>query len=151
MHDPVNPDAVGNKGVKLIAAIDVWSDEQPVGTRVHARELARLVCRYAVFISPAEHGPIKCARILGTNTQWERSGPWLVKIGIYGIDASPAAWIRETNPSRQSAQDHAAAYNSWAVDRGFEGHMSARRIVHYLRAAGYRLVAKPGNRAIYAR
>ena len=164
MHDPI-ADSLRNftnaKTKRLILALEVWDRVQEVGTRVHAREISLKLPVYGEFRDRSEHGMLKVARILETNPEWRRFGPWFIKSGLDGpVDMSIAAgvneWIYECCPGRSSAMKHAENYNQWAKDKlfyqgiAYYSEMSARKIAPYLRSAGYRIVAKPGNRAIYA-
>lgn len=165
MYDPIADNlrsSTNAKTYRLILALEVWEHGQEVGTRVHAKAIATRMPAYGNFKSWDEHGMGKVSRILETHPEWRRSGAWFVKVGKDGpmdmsIAASVNEWIYECCPGRQSAQKHADAYNAWAKDKftyqgiAYFSSMTARRIAPYLRAAGYVIVAKPGNRAVYAR
>lgn len=160
MYDPkvkqLGNDAFGNphgyRGAYLIDALERWSEDQPVGRKATAREISQEVARYRKFQSPSTHGPLKCSRIVVTDPRWYKQGSLLIK-GTPPTDTTEgfvAAWIAATSPGRMSAKEHATAYNAWANDNGAQ-HCHYTAIAKHLRAAGYVIVSKPNNRAIYER
>ena len=165
MYDPVRyrdaaHDAFGDplpaRGGQLIRALELWTADQPIGRRVHTSDIAREVCRYAEFKTWDAHGPNKCARILETSAYWRRNGSWLTRIGIGDAKAlgpgadGVAAWIAAECPGRATAKEHAAAYNAWAATHNY-APQHPTMMAHHLRDNGYVVVARPNNRAVYAR
>ena len=160
MYDPkvkqLGSDAFGNphgyRGAYLIDALERWSEDQPVGRKATAREISQEVARYRKFQSPSTHGPLKCARIVVTDPRWYKQGVLLIK-GAQPVDTPNgfiAAWIASCAPLKAQAVQFARLYTAHANKHGMIG-LSARAIQPHLVAAGYVIVSKPNNRAIYER
>lgn len=160
MHDQkvkdLGADHFGNqhpiRGYWLVDAIERWAADQPDGRKVKASEISQEVTRYRNFHSPASHGPGKCGRIISTDPRWYKQGVWLIK-GKQPIATPQGAiqkWFNTSAPTRAQAVEFARLYTAHANKQGMNG-LSARAIQPHLIAAGYTIVARPNNRAIYAR
>lgn len=133
--------------------IKAWSDSVANDASYRMDDLAELIAqRRPSNASPMGYAGQSIAKVLVLHCGWSRFGRILIKrrAAVQPLDpvAGAISWSRAA-PDRASASAMADHFNQWSD--GKYRTVTARGMVTILRAAGYKVISRPHNVAVYGR